>query len=95
MVETTDIRRKRLLYMASHRGFREADIVIGGFAAHALATMTESEFDEFEALLALNDHDLYAWAVGAKSPPPEIATGPVFRRLLAFDVAATVRPGGC
>lgn len=84
-------RRKRLLYRATHRGFKEADLVIGCFAAAHLETMTLAELDEFEALIALPDHDLYAMLKGGREPPAELA-GPVFERMRAFDVAAVVAP---
>src|SRR5437868_1993844 len=32
MTDATDIRRKRLLYRSWHRGTREADLLLGGFA---------------------------------------------------------------
>jgi len=86
-------RRKRLLYRAKYRGFREADFLIGGFAAAHLGEMNEAELDEFEHLLGLSDHDLYAWATG-KSVPPANVSGPVFQRLCAFDVAQLTAPRG-
>ena len=73
------------------RGFKEADLVIGGFAAASLDTMTPAELDEFEALLMLPDHDLYAFLKGGLEPPAELA-GLVFERMRAFDVAAVVAP---
>ena len=82
-----DPRRKRLLYRASYRGFKEADLLIGGFAKAHLHKMTDGELDEFEALLALNDRDLYAWATGKKEAPADIE-GPVFTRLRAFKLCA-------
>lgn len=86
-----DPRRKQLLYRASYRGFKEADLLIGGFARAHLPAMSEAELDAFEALLALPDHDLYAWATGTAAPPANLE-GPVLDRLRAFDVAAIVKP---
>jgi antitoxin CptB len=60
-IPSDDTRRKMLLHRARYRGFKEADILIGGFAAAALADMTADELDAFEAILSLSDHDLYAW----------------------------------
>lgn len=90
-IETDDARRKRLLYRALRRGFKEADLVIGGFATAHIATLSAAELDEFEALLALSDHDLYAWLKGG-APAPATVAGPVFERLRAFDVAAITAP---
>ncbi len=84
---TTDIdtRRKRLLYQASYRGFKEADLLIGGFAKAHLAEMKEAELDEFEALLKLNDRELYDFATGKRDGPANIS-GPVFERLRRFKL---------
>ena len=89
MTSELDPRRKRLLYLASYRGFKEADLLIGGFARAHLADMSDAELDEFEALLQINDKELYAWAIGNAAPPANIA-GPVFERLKKFDVAAMI-----
>jgi len=72
-------RRKKLLYRATYRGFKEADLLIGGFAAAG------PELDEFEALLELDDRQLYDWAT-QKSEPPRHIIGPVFERLAAFKL---------
>ncbi|MEM6414086.1 MAG: succinate dehydrogenase assembly factor 2 [Pseudomonadota bacterium] len=89
--ETDEHRRKRLLYRAKYRGFREADFLIGGFAADNIWDMTEAELDEFEELLAMSDHDLYNWASGRSEPPANVS-GPVFKRLCAFDVSKLTAP---
>lgn len=84
-------RKKRLLYRAMHRGFKEADLVVGGFAAAHLGEMDEAELDEFEALLSMPDHDLYAFLKGGFEPPADLV-GPVFDRMRRFDVAAITAP---
>lgn len=84
MTELTD-RRKKLLYRASYRGFKEADLLIGGFARAHLGEMTDADLDEFEMLLTHNDRDLYAWATGKIAVPADIE-GPVFAKLRAFDL---------
>lgn len=91
MRDTEDIRRKRLLYQAGHRGFKEADLILGNFAAEALSAMGAAELDEFEALLAQPDHDLYVWITGLRAAPTEL-DGPVFRRLRAFDISRITAP---
>ncbi len=84
-MDAVDKRRKKLLYRASYRGFKEADLLIGGFAKAHLGEMTDNDLDEFEALLTLNDRDLYAWATGKAEPPANLA-GPVFAKLRTFDL---------
>lgn len=91
MTDPHHIRRKRLLYQATHRGFREADFAIGGFAAAHLTAMTAADLDAFEALLAFPDHDLYAWITGGAEPPPE-AAGPMLARMQTFDISSITAP---
>ena len=87
MKEGLDDRRKKLLYRASYRGFKEADLLIGSFARAELPGMSDADLDEFEALLKLNDRDIYNWATGKGEPSVEV-NGPVMKRLLAFDPLA-------
>lgn len=84
-----DTRRKMLLHRARYRGFKEADLLIGGFAAAALPAMSEDELDAFEAILSLSDHDIYAWVTGASDPPANIDHG-LIAKMRAFDAA--IRP---
>jgi antitoxin CptB len=86
MTESIDIRRKRLLYLATYRGFKEADLLIGGFAKAHLSAMNESELDQFEALLQQNDRQLYAWATGDADAPADLA-GSVLDKLKSFKIA--------
>ena len=60
---------KRLRLRSWRRGTREMDLLLGPFADVRLATMSAAELDGYEALLAENDHDLYAWATGRVTPP--------------------------
>lgn len=85
-----DIRRKRLLHRARYRGFKEADILVGGFAEEALPGMAAADLDAFEAILAANDHDIYAWVMGHSEPPPSIDRT-LIARMKAFDAAAKAR----
>ncbi|HEX6858956.1 MAG TPA: succinate dehydrogenase assembly factor 2 [Caulobacteraceae bacterium] len=66
-----DTRLKKLKFRAWHRGFREADLILGPFAESHAQLMTPDELDAFEALLEENDHDIYGWIVGREPPPPE------------------------
>ena len=86
MSENVETRRRRLLFRAEHRGFKEADLVIGGYARKNLPNMSEAALDEFEALIDTPDQELYAWIVG-REPVPEEFKGPVFDSLAASAVA--------
>lgn len=71
--ETAENRLKRLRHRSWHRGIREMDLILGGFADTALAALPPSVLDAFEAILEENDHDLYAWVAGRGDPPPDAA----------------------
>ncbi|WDI31086.1 succinate dehydrogenase assembly factor 2 [Hyphococcus flavus] len=87
MTDAIEKLRKRLLYLASYRGFKEADLLIGGFAKAHLPEMSENELAEFETLLQINDRELYAYATGNVLVPAEI-DGVVMTKLKAFKLAA-------
>jgi antitoxin CptB len=63
------VRRKRLLYRAWHRGMKEMDLVLGGFADKRLAELDEAEIKAFESIIAYPDVTLYRWLTGAESVP--------------------------
>ena len=61
--------RKRLLWRATHRGIKEMDILVGGYAQRHLQTMSEVELSEFEVLLEIPDQDLLSWATRQEVVP--------------------------
>ncbi|WP_163460171.1 FAD assembly factor SdhE, partial [Escherichia coli] len=71
-----DTRLKKIRFRAWHRGFREADLILGPFADKHLAELTPTQVDAFEVLLDQPDQDLYAWIVG-REPTPEAYDGEV------------------
>jgi len=78
-----DVRRKRLLFRAARRGFREVDMIFGTFAAQALPSLSDAELDEFEALLAVKDQEIYDW-FRDKTPVPAEYDLPVFKAMKAL-----------
>ena len=64
-----DERRKRLLYRATHRGTREADRLVGGFAEAHLEGLGTADLDLYEALLEESDVDLVDWLMGRREAP--------------------------
>ncbi|HEX4098680.1 MAG TPA: succinate dehydrogenase assembly factor 2 [Caulobacteraceae bacterium] len=67
-----DPRRKKLKYRAWHRGFVEADLILGPFADAHLEALGEADLDHLEILLEQADHDLYAWIIGQAEPPADL-----------------------
>jgi antitoxin CptB len=62
-------RLKRLSFRASHRGTREADLLIGGFFDRHSQGWDEADLAWFEVLIDEQDVDIMAWAIGKADPP--------------------------
>lgn len=78
-----DIRRKRLKFRAWHRGMREVDLLMGGFADKHLHTFSPDQLSQFERILDIEDPHLYAWLSGG-APLPEEENTPVMQMMLNF-----------
>src|SRR5712692_47666 len=82
--EGLDVRRRKLLFRAWHRGMREVDLIMGRFADAAIAQLTDHELAEFERLIEVPDHELLAWVTGEAGVPASYDTA-LFRRLRDFN----------
>ncbi|PVB62737.1 succinate dehydrogenase assembly factor 2 [Labrenzia sp. 011] len=80
-------RLKKILFRCWHRGMKEMDLLLGGFAEAEIDRLTEEELRELEHLLTANDQDLYAWMTGRK-PLPQEWDGPLYRRIIAYHKIA-------
>lgn len=84
MPETEKILRvKKLIHRANYRGFKEVDLILGGFAKAHAAELSDDEFAQFESLLAEKDHDIYSWITGAQPTPAELDT-PLLTKIKNF-----------
>lgn len=88
-----DTRLKRLKYRAWHRGFREADLILGPFADRYAETFTSEQLDALEALLENPDQDLYEWIVERTPTPPEF-DGEMIKLIKQFRFEAFESRGG-
>ncbi|HEY1926306.1 MAG TPA: succinate dehydrogenase assembly factor 2 [Caulobacteraceae bacterium] len=79
-------RLNRIRFRAWRRGFREADLILGGFADACLPSLSEEDVARFERLLEQPDHDIYAWILG-RAPAPPAFDDELLQRIRAF------RPG--
>lgn len=68
------------MYRASHRGTQETDLMLGGYVAARLDTLSESDMDALEAVLELPDVDLADWLTGRRPIPPE-SDSPMLRAM--------------
>ena len=80
-----NVRRRKLLFRAWHRGMRELDLVLGRFAERHMADLAPEELDQLERLMEVPDCDLLAWVLGQARVHPDYDT-PLWRRLCAFKV---------
>jgi antitoxin CptB len=85
--EGLDLRRRKLLFRAWHRGMREMDLIMGGFADARVEKLSERELTEFERLIDVPDRDLLAWITGEEAVPPDF-DGALFRDLRAFHLGS-------
>ena len=58
MTDDAEMRRRRAVYRACHRGTKEMDWILGRFAQSALPAMSGPSLDVFERMLALPDPEL-------------------------------------
>ena len=81
--DTLELRRKRLLWRACHRGIREMDLLMGGFAQSRLAGMSGQELDAFESLIGLPDQEMLSWIKG-ETPVPKDMDNILLKEFLQF-----------
>jgi len=78
-----DDRRKRLLFRCWHRGTREMDLILGGFADAQIGDLSDQDVAELEELLEVPDPDLYAAFSGGKPLAAEHVTG-IYTRIQRY-----------
>jgi antitoxin CptB len=75
---------KRLHWRSTHRGTREADMLIGGFFDAHHQAWDEADRTTFAEMLDHQDADIMAWAIGAAAPPARFE-GPMMEALKRLD----------
>jgi antitoxin CptB len=63
-----ELRRKRALFRAHHRGTKELDLILGRYAKERVPAMDETRLGVFEELLASPDPDVDGWIRGIEAP---------------------------
>jgi antitoxin CptB len=81
---TLETRRKRLKYLAEHRGIKEADIILGRFVDQNLQSFDHADIDWFETLFIEQDVDILAWITGKAKTPAHFDT-PLMDRMKTLD----------
>ena len=75
------MRRRRLLFRATHRGTQENDLLIGRFVAARIDALTEADIAELEELLEYPENLLADWLTG-REPIPDALDSPL---VFAFE----------
>lgn len=81
--QNLSIDRKRLLWRATHRGIKEMDIIIGGFAVAHLGDLPEADLAEFTAIMDYPDQEILAWVTRQTDIPDEFQSQ-LLTRILNF-----------
>lgn len=68
--DKTTITRKRLIFRSWHRGTREIDLLLGGFADAHLGGLDLAGLETYDRFLKNSDPDIYNWITGAEPVPP-------------------------
>jgi antitoxin CptB len=82
-IQERERRIKKLLFQSRHRGTREADFLIGGFAERYLPDLSDADIDTFERLLDEPDPDIVDWVLD-RSPAPAAHQGLVLDLIKKF-----------
>lgn len=84
MTCSTDLeaRRRRAKFRAWHRGMKEMDLLLGGYADAYADAMDEDTLAAFEVLMEVIDRDLFKWFTGEGPVPAEHDTQ-LFRAICA------------
>jgi antitoxin CptB len=80
-----EIRRKRALYRANHRGTKELDLILGRYASERVPGMDEATLAAFEEFLALPDTDIDQWIRGFAAPDGVVASVADIRGYLGLE----------
>jgi antitoxin CptB len=78
-----DLRRRRTLFRAWHRGMREMDLIMGRFADAEIGAFSDDDLTEFERLIEVPDRELFRWITGEAATPSNYDM-PLFQRLKSF-----------
>jgi antitoxin CptB len=70
-----EIVARRARYRAWHRGTKEMDLLLGGFADEMTPRFDAVQLALFEQILEEADRDLYDWVTGKTPPPAHVDAG--------------------
>ena len=63
--------KKKLMFRSCHRGIKEMDIILGGFASQNLPSMSAKDLSTFQTILEIPDQLLFSWYMRREKIPQE------------------------
>ena len=66
------VRIKRMRFRAWHRGIKEMDLLMGGFADLYFKEMSDADLDAFEKIMTVPDQELYGMLVRDEPRWPDL-----------------------
>ena len=76
--------KKKLLYQSTHRGCKELDIILGGFAEKFLMKLESKSTLYYQELLNAPDNDIYEWITKKKIPPKKYDTE-ILKEIISYN----------
>ena len=61
MTANNEILKKQIIYRAMHRGFKEMDLLLGNFVQKYIDEFNDTELNDLEKLLFIEDKIIYKW----------------------------------
>lgn len=71
MSDELEVRRRRALWRAGHRGTKELDLLVGRYAAVRLPDMAAGDLERFEQFLAASEPEIQHWLLGPEGAAAE------------------------
>ena len=71
MSDELEVRRRRALWRAGHRGTKELDLLVGRYAEARLPDMGLSDLERFEQFLAATEPEIQHWLLGPEGAAAE------------------------
>ena len=75
--------RKQLLYRSKQRGWLELDLIMGTWAEQHLERLSESELQQYEAVVRRENPDLMKWLVERVAVPPD-ADNAIMQQIIQY-----------
>ncbi len=76
-------RLRRILFRTSHRGIKEMDILLGGYARENIEKMSDITLGELEKMLNIDDQKFYSILLGDEEVPDQFA-GKLMQSLIDY-----------